>query len=337
MSPFRPALTARAPATRPLRKPRRTRLWLVSLEDRITPANLIVTAAGDNGGPGQLRAIWNTANSNGVADTITFDPSVTTVTLTSALPAYAESQDLKITGNGKTVTTINAPSGDRIFNLSVLSAQPTIAITDLTLKGGSSSAQGGAIFDDDETLVLTNVRFTQNIAYAGGAVGIPSNVVNSSTILTITGCDFTSNTATHTAAGNFQGGGGAILVRFTNPCTVTLTNSTFNANVSYAGGTSLFISASVKFQCDSCSFTNGNTGGVSSDHGSAIEFTSASTVTIDHSTITGNTSMARAGAIYVYGNNHQFTIQNTTLSSNTSTGFPPSARSTPARAIRSPS
>lgn len=148
----------------------RARPLLVNLEARDVPASLVVTDPGDTGAPNQLRAIWETARTNGQADTITFSAAANSISLTSPLNTYTDFQNLTINGNGKTVTTINAPAGNRIFSFGVSGFQPTITITDMTLKGGSTSGNGGAILDDNETLVLTNVRFTQNTAASGGAI-----------------------------------------------------------------------------------------------------------------------------------------------------------------------
>ena len=172
------------------------RLLVTWLEGRVVPANLLVTDGGDSGAAGQLRAALITAKTNVEADTITFQADVTAINLTSALDVYTENAALTIIGNGKTVTTINAASGQRIFEFNVPSAQPTISISNLTLQGGSTSGHGGAILDDDETLVLTSVKFTQNTAQSGGALAI----LTGTTTVTITGCDFIANTASGTFA-----------------------------------------------------------------------------------------------------------------------------------------
>src|SRR5437868_12929401 len=88
---------------------------LCLLEERALPANLVVTNGADDGGAGQLRACLTAAISNGEANTITFDPSVATITLTNALPTYTSAFNLNIAGEGILATVIQAPPASRIF------------------------------------------------------------------------------------------------------------------------------------------------------------------------------------------------------------------------------
>src|SRR5262245_36654388 len=101
------------------RRPRRTRrlatLALRALEDRCTPANLVVTLVDDEG-PGTLRAVIATANTNGEPDTITFDPSVTTINL--VLDQLTISEPVSIIGPASHVT-IDAGHMMRHFNIDV--------------------------------------------------------------------------------------------------------------------------------------------------------------------------------------------------------------------------
>ncbi|MFL5331584.1 MAG: beta strand repeat-containing protein [Gemmataceae bacterium] len=304
----------KTPAVRP-------RVWpfLRSLEDRIAPANLVVTDAGDNGGAGQLRAIWETARTNGQADTITFDSAVTSISLASALNSYSEAKDIAIVGNGKLVTTINAPANNRIFNFAVAgSIQPVVTISDMTLKGGSSSANGGAILDDNETLILTNLRFTQNTAAAGGALA----TVNSYATLKLTGCDFTSNTATQSnGAITLQGGGGGLYCG--SDAIVTLTSCTFDSNVSASTGGAFASNyhQALILNSDSTNFTNNVSLSADFSAGGAIHCGgSTSTITIDHALITGNSTASHGGAFTTQtSGSNQVTIKNSTISSNTAT------------------
>ncbi|MFL5328768.1 MAG: choice-of-anchor Q domain-containing protein [Gemmataceae bacterium] len=283
----------------------RARLWLVALEERIAPANLVVTDAADNGGPGQLRAVLAIANSNAQADTITFDSAVTAISLTSVLPTYTENQNLTIAGNGKTVTTINAPPADRVFDFNASGATPTITIKDLTLKGGNSPV-GGAIRLTDEPFVLANVKFTQNTAASGGAIA-GSGVSN----LTITGCDFTANVATEPNTSTIAGGGGIYLAYSSS---VTITNTVFDANQTRAGASAISAASSLVLNCNSVTITNGVSTGTHIYAAGALIFGTQATVTIDHSTITGNSSRWNGGAMYGGG---QITVTNSIITSNT--------------------
>src|SRR5258707_46285 len=79
----------------------RARLWLQNLEDRLTPASLVVTTSDDALGVlTNLRAIMDTANNNGEADTITFGGGVTAINLLFGQIEYSENADLTIQGGG---------------------------------------------------------------------------------------------------------------------------------------------------------------------------------------------------------------------------------------------
>ncbi|MFL5330036.1 MAG: choice-of-anchor Q domain-containing protein [Gemmataceae bacterium] len=288
----------------------RTLLFLQGLEQRIAPANLLVTDGGDNGGAGQLRAAWETSRTNGQADTITVDAGVTSITLTAALTTYDEAQNLAIIGNGKNVTVIVAAPGQRIFNFKVPSAQPTISISDLTLQGGTSSGNGGAILDDNEALTLTNVAFTHNSAASGGSLAVAA----ATTTLIITGCDFTTNTSSGTGATG--AGGGAIFIGAA--ATVTINSSQFDGNRTNVGGSSLsVVSSTFKLNSDSSTFVNGVTTGTGSTSGGAFFMAGgAQTVTIDHGTITGNTTGNGGGGLYAYNSSVSITINNSSISNN---------------------
>ncbi|MFL5330068.1 MAG: beta strand repeat-containing protein [Gemmataceae bacterium] len=288
----------------------RARLLLRPLEERAVPASLVVTDGGDTGGINQLRAIWDTARTNGEADTLTF--SVNSISLSSVLLTYAEAFPLTINGNGKNTTTITAPSSQRIFNFSVPGSQPQITITNLTLKGGNSSGNGGAILDDNEPLALTNVAFTQNTAAAGGAIATASSTAT----LTITGCEFTFNMATNSTTSLYGGGGGIFLG---GPSTVTVASSTFDHNRSGTGGSAIASSSvAVNFSSDLTNYTNGVATGAGLKSGGAFFLGGgSSTVSIDHSNITGNTTSYRGGVLYSFTAGVNVTFKNSTIGNNT--------------------
>src|SRR5262245_14378786 len=75
---------------------------ILALEDRIMLAGLVVTNTLDDGSTGSLRWAVGQANSNGVADTITFDATVfatpQTITLTGGQLELTDSAKTTITG-----------------------------------------------------------------------------------------------------------------------------------------------------------------------------------------------------------------------------------------------
>src|SRR5262249_4284931 len=83
-----------------------------------------------------------------------------------------------IQGLGSSKLTITglpslAKSSNRIFNVNVPSVVGTVTISGMTLTGGNTTVAGGAILDDNDTLVLSDLVFTGNKATTtGGAINI---------------------------------------------------------------------------------------------------------------------------------------------------------------------
>jgi predicted outer membrane repeat protein len=143
---------------------RHARLLVRALEGRIVPTQFIVTSSADSG-IGSLRAILASANTNGQADTITFDPSVTTINLTTGQLAISEKYNLTIDGGG--TVTINGATNIRVFSITAAGA-PTVTIKSLTIAKGNVSVPGGAIILGAQVLVLTNVSLLNNTATDSG-------------------------------------------------------------------------------------------------------------------------------------------------------------------------
>jgi CSLREA domain-containing protein len=108
-------------------------------------------------------------------DTITFDPSVTTINLTPDLAHGGDNNHgeliifstLNISGPGMNDLIINAPTGGRIFRITSGAAQ--VNISGLTVQNGSPSEDdeslGGGI-RSDAPLALTDVKVADNTATA---------------------------------------------------------------------------------------------------------------------------------------------------------------------------
>ena len=127
------------------------------------PTSLVVTSLDDTTSNGTLRWAITQANATagGIYDNITFDVNGT-ITLTSALPQI--SQNVTITGNGRTNTIIDGNNAYRIF---YVQSGKTLTVSDMTLKQGQST-NGGLIFNSQGTVTATNIRFTA--MSAGSAV-----------------------------------------------------------------------------------------------------------------------------------------------------------------------
>lgn len=143
------------------------------------PTSLVVTSLDDTTSSGTLRWAITQANANsgGIYDSITFDINGT-ITLTSALPQVT--QNVTITGNGRTQTIIDGNNLYRPFNVG---SGKSLTISNMTLKQGQAT-NGGLVFNGSGTVVATNIRFT---AMGGGSAVFNNN--NGSTA-TYTNCTF---------------------------------------------------------------------------------------------------------------------------------------------------
>lgn len=288
------------------RKPREIhrRLWLQGLEDRSVPALLMVTLPGDAnaadpGDPtskGDLRYVLGLANSNGVADTITFAPSITNVPLSSVTGQLVISEagkGLLIDGGGLVTIRNTAAQGasSRVFNITSTGG-PAIELKGLTLTGGdlSSGNNGGAVQFTDQSLTIRNSVLTGNkTASAGGAVATTTAAAN----LTITDSTLTFNTATTTGGAVHTGG---------DNTNVTINGSVFKQNTAVTTGGALNLGAA-------STFTNVTINGptvfqfnTSGSHGGAINGGSSLSLNTTNARFESNTSGGNGGAIASSGN-----------------------------------
>ena len=143
--------------------------------------SLEVTSLDDTTSSGTLRWAITQANATagGIYDSITFGVNGT-ITLTSALPQIT--QNLTITGNGRTQTIIDGNSLYRPFNIA---STKSLTISNMTLKQGQAT-NGGLISNGGGTLSATNTRFT---AMSGGSA-VFNNGNNSVSTLTNTTFDY---------------------------------------------------------------------------------------------------------------------------------------------------
>ena len=143
------------------------------------PTSLVVTSLDDTTANGTLRWAITQANatSGGIYDSITFGVNGT-VTLSSALPQIT--QNVTITGNGRTQTIIDGNNLYRIFNVP---SGRSLTVSDMTLKQGQN-VYGGLIYNSQGTVLATNLRFT---AMTGGSA-VWNNAAGSTA--TYTNCTF---------------------------------------------------------------------------------------------------------------------------------------------------
>ncbi len=290
-----------------------SKLELISLDERITPATFTVTNNGDSG-LGSLRRAISDSNVTQESDTILFSLAPrTTITLLTTLPAIDSTATaggtLTITGPGSDLLTISGKVN--IFNIS---AGGDLAISGLKVSGGltaftnrgtltvSSSIildnTGGGIVNNSGIVNISNSTISGNTASSGGGI------YNRGT-LTVNNSTISGNTATAI----FDGGGGIY-----NRGTLTVNNSTISGNTAINGG-GILNSGTTTI---SNSTISGNSATAANYGGGGIQ--NNGTLTISSSTLSANAAPSYGGGIYNSGGSI-LNIGNTIIANSTgSTG-----------------
>lgn len=227
-----------------------------------------------------LRQAVDLARGNPGADTIDFDQSLNGSTITVANADLYVPESLTVAGPGSGELTIESSGHSRIFTAE---GQPgaviALAISGLTLTGGSAS-QGGAVYSTYGDLMLQDVTFHANhAATSGGAVRVRDGS------LTAVGSAFSENTT--------DGYGGAIYLEGEG-LTHSISDSTFDANTAASDAGALYIDAgeTTSVTVTGVDFTN-NT----ARSGGAIYNYDQSPLSVADSTFVGNSSTGAGGAI----------------------------------------
>jgi len=299
-------------------------------------ATFEVTTTADAGG-GSLRQAIVDANAAAGPDTITFAPSVTgSITLASDLP-YVTTDALAIQGPGADVLAIDG-DGRRILNFTDSITSGTNSVSGLTLTGGFTLGNGGAINLDSggSDLEVTDAVISGNTARGdgGGVALVATN--GGSGALTVTNSTITGNTTDGGGGGVYfygdgdvrdqltitgstisdnvaDGGGGGLYAKYG---TVSITDSVFSGNTTDGGGGGLYL----RYSNTDISGTT-ITGNEATDESGGGVKASESIVTVDATTISGNSSDSGGGGVYVdNGVGYSFTMRNSTVSGNTA-GF----------------
>ncbi|HMZ23079.1 MAG TPA: FG-GAP repeat protein, partial [Blastocatellia bacterium] len=274
----------------------------------------VVTNGNDNGA-GSLRQIIADACPN---STITFQPGVTTVTLTS--DELVINKNLTIDGGSGVTVTRSAAVGTPNFRIFDVTIGNTATFNNLTITNGNHSTQAGGV-QNSGMLTLNNCVVSGNTSnQAGGLQNDGVMLINSCTIannldnngffggggaitnfgssLTITGSTIAGNSSlglgggisqhtglltvsNSTFSGNSAGGfGGALILGDSVTGTASLTNCTFSGNTSIAGGA---IYAHKSTTLTNCTLTLNR-----SDNGGGIN-TTAQMATLRNTIVAGNT------------------------------------------------
>ena len=169
-----------------------------------------------------LRAAIEEANANSGPDNILFDSSLSgTITLVNG-GALLVTGATDIQGPGAGQLSVSGNDAYRVFLVEQATVGNAVSISDLTLTNGESPGGGGAIYNSNANLTVSDVVVTDSYApLRGGGVG--SSFVAPS--LTIERSTLSGNS---TSTGGFNKGGGAIYAA----------NELFLADSTIAGNTS---------------------------------------------------------------------------------------------------
>jgi hypothetical protein len=269
------------------------------------PATTITVTNGNDSGPGSLRQALADANDG---DTINFDASVGTVTLTTA--ELAISKSVTVSGAPQMVTVVRSSQTEfRIFHVM---PDHSVEIDGLTISGGHiTGGNGGGILNDNSTLTIAHCTVNGNaIVSASPGNNFGGGIHNSGT-MTLNQVIVNNNNTFFCGCGNFLSSGGGI----SNTGTMIIIAGTVQSNMGWYSAGGIYNSGMLTITGSTISNNRtdnpGHTGG---SGGGIVNF---GTLTIQDSTISGNTATGGNFEGYgggIYGNNN--TITNSTITGN---------------------
>ncbi|NCQ70563.1 MAG: cadherin [Microcystis aeruginosa W13-15] len=208
------------------------------------------------------------------------------------------------------VTTLSGDIGgttnaqDNVYHVVTASFTTNTTVLDgFTIAAGNANGtgtdqnNGGGIFINDGTPILSNLIFDNNNASGNGGGLFNTGATSNRTLTNVT---FRNNSAAN--------GGG---IYDTGSSNATLTNATFTSNSASALGGAIFNNSS-NTTLTNATFTSNN----ASDRGGAI-FNSSSNPTLNTATFTNNTATNNGGAIS--NNSSNPTLNNVTFTNNRTT------------------
>jgi parallel beta-helix repeat protein len=248
------------------------------LEDRRLPSTFTVSSVLDDGSSGTLRSAMSQANSSGGSNTIQFSSEVfdsaQTITLTQGVLSL-NSGTITIEGPGAGLLTINANDASRVFDVS---DGVTASISGLTIAGGSTTGNGGGVYDEG-TATFTDCAISGNTAVCGGGLYGDGS-------LYLIGCSLSGNSATKYGGGLYNQG--LLQGESTVLGVATLTNCTISGNSANLTGGGLYSAGDATIT--DCAISDNST-----TFGGGIWNFDA--VTITGGTITNNTASQNGGGL----------------------------------------
>jgi predicted outer membrane repeat protein len=275
-------------------------------------ATLTVTNT-NNSGAGSLRQAIASANSG---DTITFDSSLASQTITLTSGQLEIDKNLTIDGANARGLTISGNNASRVIDLQwTPDFQPTsLAVKNLTVADGKTTAPdkdgaGAAIRTEQQTtLVVENSRFVNNTAGGLGGGAIYSGYRSNATIINSKFNGNDASAALRDAGGQLsEHAGGAILIW--SESNLTVKGSEFTNNKGVNGGainnllSSLTVQNSTFINNDSTPGANSNKGyggAIYTDGASKNDGSSSGTINISNSRFEGNKGAGQGGGLFLF-------------------------------------
>ena len=275
------------------------------------PATTITVTNGNDSGPGSLRQALADAHDG---DTINFDPSVGTVTLTTA--ELAIGKNITVSGAPNMITV--ARSSQTQFRICHVMPGQTVTIEDLHITGGylGVGSYGGGVLNDHANLTISNCSLTTNISSYGGAIA--SDASGSNATLAVLSSGITSNHAAFGGGIHNNASGGIATVSVMN--STVSSNSAFYDDIPFGGGEGGGVHNSGGTITITNSTVSNNAAGLPGPNfptGTGGGISNYGTLAITNSTISGNICYRFAGGIY---NNGGLTMDNSTVSDNSAEG-----------------
>src|SRR6266478_2695464 len=271
-------------------------------------ADIITVINTNDSGPGSLRQALADANDG---DTINFDASVGTVILTTAELAIEKS--LTLSGAPQMVTVVRSSQTEfRIFH--VIPGH-SVEINGLTISGGHITGDnGGGILNDNSTLTIAHCTVNGNAVVSatfannfGGGIHNSGTMTLNQVIVNNNNAFFCGCDPTHVPSG-----GG-----ISNTGTMIIIAGTVQGNMGFYSGGGIYNSNTGMLTITGSTIINNRTDNPGHSGGSGGGIVNDGTMTIQDSTISGNTATGGNFEGYgggIYGNNN--TITNSTISGN---------------------
>ena len=271
------------------------------------PATTITVTNGNDSGPGSLRQALADANDG---DTINFDPSVGTVTLTTAELAIDKS--LTLSGAPQMVTVQRSSQTEfRIFHVM---PGHSVEINGLTIYGGYITGDnGGGILNDNSTLTIAQCTVWANTIVSASSEDNSGGGIYNSGTMTLNQVIVNNNNAVFGGDPSAVPFGGGI----SNTGTMIILAGTVQSNMGFYFAGGIYNSNTGMLTITGSTIVNNQTGNPGHFGGSGGGIVNYGTMTIQDSTISGNRATGGDFEGYgggIYGNNN--TITNSTISGN---------------------